>query len=187
MKSAFHLCLYLFLCLTFCLPSALSQPLFLLRGSEKFPVKELPDGGKSVDIGGRTYFLVAKEDLAALTQESESLRALNARNDSLLAGQSRLLERYAHYEIAADTLVTRQESQIEQSEKIAKTFDEIYRDLKRMAGLSPWSVTAGIGVRSPDASAKLMGSVGLGYRHWMAEYQFAKNYTGVVVGFRVSL
>ncbi len=189
MKSAASLSLFLcpVLCLSLYSTVAVAQPMFLQRGPDKFPVRELPDGGKSVVIDGRTYFLVAKEDLAALTQESESMHALATGNDSLLAGQHRLLDRYARYEAAADTLVTRQGAQIEQAEKIAKTYDELYQDLKRLAGISPWSITAGIGVQTPDASARLMGSLGLGYRHWVAEYQFAKNYSGVVVGFRLNL
>ncbi len=115
------------------------------------------------------------------------MHALASTRDSLLAGQNRLLERYARYEAAADTMVTRQDAQIRQSEKISETYDMLYQDLKRLVGMSPWSVTAAIGVQSPDATTKLMGSFGIGYQHWIAEYQFAKNYSGVIVGFRLVL
>ncbi len=191
MKSRNHVTnrifLHLLLSLSLYSPAVLSQSMVLQRGSEKFPVKELPDGGRSVVVDGRTYFLVAKEDLAALTRESESMHARAAGTDTLIAVQNRLLEQYARYESVADTLATRQDLQIQQAEKIARTYDEFSQDLKRLAGFSSWSITAGIGLQTPDANAKLMGSVGVGYRHWMAEYQFAKNYGGVVVGFRMNL
>ena len=183
MKTLFSL----FLCLCLYLSSVSAQPLFLQRGSEKFPVRDLPDGGKSVVIDGRTYFLVAKEDLAALSADSEALRALVTKNDTLFAKHDSLLARYARYEDAAGTLVTRQESQILQAEKINKAYDDLYNDLKRLAGMSPWSITGGIGVQSFDSDTRLMGSLGIGYQHWVAEYQFAKNYVGVLVGFRLNL
>ncbi|HEY6952930.1 MAG TPA: hypothetical protein VI758_11015 [Bacteroidota bacterium] len=167
--------------------STYSQSLFLLRGTERFPVRELADGGKSVVVDGKTYFLVAKEDLAALSAESEVLRTLVTRNDTLFAKHDALLARYARYEDAAENLIARQDSQIVQSEKINKAFDDLYRELKRIAGISPWSISGGLGVYSFDADARLMASLGIGYQHWMAHYQFGKNYNGVVVGFRLSL
>lgn len=185
--SIFRLLSILFLYLYLHLSTAFSQSLFLQRGSEKFPVRDLPDGGKSVVIDGRTYFLVAKEDLSALSEESEALRALARKNDTLFAKHDAILARYARYEDAAETLVTRQETQIAQAEKVNKAYDDLYRDLKRLAGMSVWSVTGGIGVQSIDANTKLMGSLGLGYQHWLAQYQFAKNYRGVLVGFRLGL
>jgi hypothetical protein len=183
MKTFFSLFLYLYLFLS----CASSQPLFLQRGSEKFPVRELPDGGKSVVVDGRTYFLVPKEDLAALSAESEGLRALVTKNDTLLAKHDALLARYAHYESSAETLVARQEIQLTQAENINKAYGDLYNDLKRITGISPWSLTAGIGVQSIESDTKLMGSVGLGYQHWLAQYHFAKSYSGVVIGFRLNL
>ena len=179
--------LYLFLFLFLYLSPALAQPMFLQRGSEKFPVRDLPDGGKSVVIDGRTYFLVAKEDLSALSAESEALRALVSKNDTLFAKHDSLLAKYARYEDAAETLVSRQESQVLQAEKINKAYDDLYNELKRLAGVSPWSVAGGIGVQSFDSDTRLMASLGIGYQHWIAQYQFAKNYNGVLVGFRLAL
>ncbi len=183
MKTLFFLFLFLFLCLS----SALGQSMVLQRGSEKFPVRELPDGGKSVVIDGRTYFLVTKEDLSALSAESEALRALVTKNDTLFAKHDALLARYSHYEDAAETLVTRQESQILKAEQINKAYDDLYQALKRLAGLSPWSIAGGIGVQSIDSDTRLMASIGIGYQHWVAQYQFAKNYSGVLLGFRLAL
>lgn len=183
MKTHSFLFLYLYLFLS----SASSQPLCLMRGTEKFPIRELPDGGKSVVVDGRTYFLVPKEDLAALSAESEGLQALVAKNDTLLAKHDALLSRYVRYETAAETLVTRQEAQLAQAEKINRAYDDLYNDLKRITGVSPWSITAGIGIQSFEADTKLIGSVGLGYQHWLAQYQFAKSYSGVLVGIRVNL
>ncbi len=164
-----------------------SQPMVLLRGSEKFPVRDLSDGGRSVVIDGKTFFLVAKEDLAALSAESELSRARETKNDTLIARHEALLARYAIYQAAADSLVTKQEQQVRQSELINKSYDDLYQQLKRLTGISPWSITAGIGVQSFDANTRFMGSVGLGYQHWIAQYQFAKNYDGVLVGFRLTL
>jgi len=175
--------LYLFLSSSF----SFSQPLILQRGSERFPVRELPDGGRSVVMDGRTYFLVAKEDLKSLSEESEAMRALVSKNDTLFAKHGALLERYARYETAAESLVTRQQTQIVQAEKISRAYDDLYQDMKRLAGISPWSITVGVGTQTPDENMKLMGAVGLGYQQWSAQYQFAKNYAGVLIGFRISL
>ena len=191
MTTRLHLYLYLFLCLSLhpllFFSSASSQPLYLQRGSEKIPFRDLPDGGKSVVIDGRVYLLVAKDDLATMTEESEAFRALARKNDTLSATFDTLLDRTARYEATAETIVTRQDAQLAQAEKIIRTYDDIYSDLKRLAALSPWSVTAGIGVQTVDTDPKLMGSLGLGYQHWVAQYQFAKQYSGILVGFRLSL
>jgi hypothetical protein len=181
--SALFLIFFLHLFASF----ASGQSMVLQRGSEKFPVRELPDGGKSVVIDGRTYFLVAKEDLSALSAESEALRALVTKNDTLFPRHDALLARYSRYEDAAETLVTRQESQILQAETINKAYEYLYQDLKRLAGISPWSIAGGIGVQSFDSDTRLMASLGIGYQHWVAQYQFAKNYNGVLVGFRLAL
>jgi hypothetical protein len=183
MKINLHLVFFLFLYL----PSASAQQLFLQRGSERFPVRDLPDGGKSVVIDGQTYFLVAKEDLTALSAESESMRALVAQNDTLLAKHDAVLARYSNYENAAETLITRQESQVQQAEKINQAYNELMNELKRLAGMNPWSIAGGVGVQSFDSQTKLMASLGVGYQHWVAQYQFAKNYSGVLVGFRIGL
>ena len=182
-----YLFLYLLLSLFLFLSVASTQPLFFQRGSEKFPVRDLPDGGKSVVIDGQTYFLVAKEDLSALSAESEAFRALGTKNDALLAKHDTLLARYSRYEDAAETLISRQESQLLQSEKINKAYDDLYNELKRLAGISPWSIAGGIGVQSFDSDTRLMASLGFEYQHWTAQYQFAKNYNGVLVGFRLAL
>jgi hypothetical protein len=187
MKNNLYLFLFLFLYLLLFPSSALSQALFLQRGSDKFPVRDLPDGAKSVVIDGRTYFLVAKEDLSALAAESEALRALVTKNDTLFAKHDSLLAQYSRYEDAAETLMARQESQLLQSEKINKAYDELYNEMKRLAGISPWSIAGGIGVHSLDSDTRLMASLGIGYQHWVAQYQFAKNYNGVLVGFRLAL
>jgi len=189
MKKHLPLSLYLFLYLFLhlFLPQASAQQLFVQRGSDKFPVRELPDGGRSVVIDGHTYFLVAKEDLTALSAESEALRAKVVRNDTLSAKHDTLLARYSRYESAAETLVTRQDSQIRQAERIQEAYENLYQDLKRLAGLSPWSLIGGVGVLSSNSDTKLMGSVGVGYQHWLAQYQFAKEYNGVLVGFRLPL
>lgn len=163
------------------------QTMVLQRGIEKFPVRELPDGGRSVVLDGRTYFLVAKEDLAALSAESEVLRALVTKNDTLFAKHDALLSRYARFEESAETLVKKQELQIEQAESINRAYGSIYDELKRIAGMSPWSVAGGIGVNSFDSGPRIMGALGLGYQHWTAQYQFARNYNGVIVGFRLAL
>jgi hypothetical protein len=186
MKSVSLLCLYLFLCLFLDFPSAFGQSMFFQRGPDKFPVRVLPDGGRSVVIDGQTYFLVAKEDLSALSAESEALRAVVTRNDTLFAKHEALLSRYARYEDAAETLTTRQESQLLQAEKINRAYDDLYNELKRIAGISPWSIAAGIGVQSFDSEMRLAGSLGIGYRHWTAQYQFARKYEGVLVGFRLA-
>lgn len=190
-KKFFPLHLYLLLSLVLhlflYLSSASAQPMLLLRGTDKFPVRELSDGGRSVVIDGRTYFLVAKEDLADLSAESEPLRSLVTTNDTLFAKHNGLLARYASYEDAAETLVVRQESQLAQEEKINKAYDNLYSDLKRLTGMSPWSVTGGIGVQSFDSDTRLAGLFGVGYQHWVAQYQFAKSYNGVLVGFRLGL
>ena len=161
--------------------------MFVQRGPDKFPVRELPDGGKSVAIDGRTYFLVDKEDLASLSAESEVLRALVSKNDTLFAKHDAVLARYSRYESAAESLVTRQESQIVQAEKINQAYDELYRDLKRLAGISPWSLVGGVGVQSFNAETRIVGALGIGYQQWLVQYQFGKNYNGVLTGFRLSL
>jgi len=38
-----------------------------------------------------------------------------------------------------------------------------------------------------ESETRLTGSLGLGYEHWLAQYQFGRDYAAVMVGFRVSL
>ncbi len=187
MNNQTRLCLCLCFCFLLSFPYATAQQMYFQRGPDKFPVRDLPDGAKSVVIDGRTYFLVAKEDLAALSSESEALRALVAKNDSLFAKHDALLARYANYEAAAETLTTRQETQMRQAERVHQAYEDLYLDMKRLAGLSPWSLLGGVGVCSSGADTRLMGSVGVGYQQWLAQYQFARDYSGVIVGFRLSL
>lgn len=178
---------YLLLLSSFTTLLLCGQPMFLQRGAEKFPVRELPDGGKSVVVDGKTFFIVAKEDLAALSAQSELLQSRESKSDSLIARHESLLARYATYQSASDSLIVKQEQQIRQSELINKAYDDLYNQLKRLTGISPWSMSAGIGVQSLNADTRLMGAVGVGYQHWIAQYQFAKNYEGVLVGFRMTL
>ena len=177
-------------CLLFfflCLSSAFGQSLYVLRGTERFPVRDLPDGGKSVVIDGRTYFLVSKDDLSTLSAESEALRALSTKNDTLFARNDSLLARYSRYEDASETLIARQGSQLVQAEKMNKAYEDLYEDLKRLAGVSPWSIAGAVGVQSFDSDTRIMAALGIGYQHWTAQYQFAKNYNGILVGFRLGL
>jgi hypothetical protein len=163
------------------------QTMTIQRGAERFPVRELPDGGKSVTINGRTYFLVAKEDLAALSAESEVFRSLVTKNDTLFAQHDALLLRYARYEEAAESLLKKHDAQIQQAEAMNVAYKDLYTDLKRMAGLSPWTVSAGLGIQSIDSEVRILYAVGVGYQHWVAQYQFARNYSGMLVGFRLAL
>jgi hypothetical protein len=166
---------------------AAAQSLVIQRGTDRFPMRDLPNGTRSVQIDGRTYILVTKDDLAVMSAETEVLRASGTRNDTLLSKLTEILHQYEHFEESSASLVRKQADQIAQSEKISAAYREVYQELKSMAGISSWSILGGVGLQTFDSETKILYALGVEYRHWHAQYQVGSHYNGMIVGFRLSL
>lgn len=141
-----------------------------------------------VIIDGEEYLLLPQEIIAGLSKKIEDQKAVIEHRDTLLAIQKRLIQGYERFENAANEHISNQEKIIEKADELYTGYKSLYSDLKKISGLSKYSILAGVGLAQVTENEwKPIVSFGFGYRNWYAQYQLRKNYGCLVVGFRLPL
>lgn len=162
-----------------------AQDLEVKRASENLRTDQVGEKIWLVRMDGENYYLLQKSVVDSLTEKINIKNAIIERHEKVLAIKDTLLAKYAVFEKAANTHIDTLKKLTVVSENLFKGYKSLYADLKRFAGLSTYALTVGIGLADlPGENWKPMFSVGGDYRNWMAQYQFTKDYRGILVGFR---
>lgn len=167
--------------------SAFGQDLVVKHGTENLPAIKVDDKIWLLRMDGEEYLILQRGTVDSLTKKIAVQKAIIARHEKVLAINDTLLNKYTNFEQAADTHISNQKKLIVTADSLFKGYKSLYSDLKRALGLSTYSLVPGVGlVHTPENKWRPVGSIGVGYYNWLAQYQFGKDYYGVLVGFRWS-
>ncbi|HEX9652138.1 MAG TPA: hypothetical protein VGA99_00375, partial [bacterium] len=89
------------------------------------------------------------------------------------------------YQQRADDHIKVQQQLISTADSLYTGYKSLYHDLKKITGLNTLSLIAGVGlIDPPGASWRPVGSFGVGINNYLTQFQFGKDYKGLVVGVR---
>lgn len=133
-----------------------------------------------------TIIAVTFEAYNDLVEEIKQLKADTNRLNAIITAKNELIERHKDYEVTADEHIDVQRRLIQTADSLYVGYKSLYGDLKKIYGLNTLSVIPGLGFYSlPDRSERVFGSVGIAYKKTQGHIQFGRNYTGVLLGFRL--
>jgi hypothetical protein len=165
-----------------------AQELVLMRGDEIIQGSQIDEDSWSFRIQGEEYLLAKKSLIAELSKKIELLQADTTHLQKIIAAKDTLLKSFDTYEKSAEEHIQTQKELITTADSLYTGYKDLYHDLKRIVGLSTFSLTPGIGILNlTNDDWKLIGSLGIGYHDWLGQFQFGKDYKGIVVGFRWTL
>jgi hypothetical protein len=168
--------------------SVFGQDLVVKRGDENLQAIKVGDKIWLLRMDGEEYFILQRSSVDSLTKKIAIQKATIERHEKVLAINDSLLNKYKNFEQAADMHISNQKKLIATADSLFKGYKSLYSDLKRAVGLSTYSLIPGVGlVHTPGNKWRPVGSIGVGYYNWLAQYQFGKDYYGVLVGFHWSL
>lgn len=162
-----------------------AQSMKLIRGNEAFPISKIEENIWLVQIDGEDYLILPRSKVDSLTKKVLTQKAIIERHEKVLAAQDSLLKKYESFNLAAKEHIATQEKLIQKADSLYVGYKSLYNDLKKAIGLFRFGLTAGIGlVNPPEISWRPVGSLGITIDNWHAQYQFGKNYSGLIVGIR---
>ena len=163
-----------------------AQDLVVKRSNESLPATKVDDKIWLVRLDGEDYFILQRSTVDSLTKKVAIKNAIIERHEKVLAVKDTLLAKYTAFEQKANAHIDTQKKLITTADSLYLGYKSLYKDFKRFVGLSNYALTAGIGLADlPGNAWKPMFSLGGGYRNWQAQYQFGKDYRGIVVGYRL--
>jgi len=182
MRKIFYALLFISISIT-----AHAQDLVVKRGNEMLQAAKVDEKIWLLQMDDEQYYILQRSTVDTLTKRIAILKAVNTRHEKVLAANDSLLKKYTHFEQAADEHIATQSKLITTADSLYKGYKSLYSDLKRAVGLSTYSLIPGVGlVHTPENKWRPVGSIGIGYYSWLAQYQFGKDYYGFLVGFRWS-
>ncbi len=165
-----------------------AQELVLLRGNERLPLTRVDTTSWSVELDGELYLLLPKEVVQTLTKKIRLLQNDVERYTRILAAKDSLLAAFGDFQSKAEKHIETQEELISTADSLYTGYKSLYKDLKRLAGLSTIWLSAGVGlVDPPGGSWRPVGSLGLGFNNWTASFEFGKSYRGISMRGRLPL
>ncbi len=163
-----------------------SQELTLLKGHQQILLNKAGEKIWVAEINGELFYLVPKAEVDSLTKKIAQQKAIIARNQKVLASYDSLLNTYSEFENAARHHVQVQEKLIQTSDSLYRAYQQLYQDVKKLVGMSNFSLIGGAGLNRLNSSEwGLVGSMGVEYRNWQGQFQFGKDFRGLIVGFRL--
>ncbi len=136
-------------------------------------------------INGEPFLLLKKNVVADLAKKIELLENDKTLYEKVIAAKDTLLNRFENYQQKADDNIQAQQKLIATADSLYSGYKSLYTDLKKITGLNTFSLTAGVGlIDPPGASWRPVGSLGVGINNYLAQFQFGKEYKGLVVGVR---
>lgn len=163
-----------------------AQDLVVKRGNESMTAAKVDEKIWLVRLDGEDYFILQRSTVDTLTKRIALKDAVIERHEKVLAAKDTLLVKYAAFEQKANAHIDTQKKLITTADSLYRGYKSLYTDFKRFAGLSNYALAVGIGLADlPGNAWKPMFSLGGGYRNWQAQYQFGKDYRGIVVGYRL--
>ncbi len=161
------------------------QTATLTIGSERIAGRQLDGGNWEFLIDGAPYLLMKKEVIADLAKEIELLKNDKELCEKVIAAKDTLLKRFENYQQKADKHIEVQQKLISTADSLYTGYKSLYHDLKKITGVNTLSLVAGVGlIDPPGASWRPVGSLGVGINNYVAQFQFGKEYKGLVFGVR---
>jgi len=166
----------------------ITQELTLLKDNQQIPLNKVGEKIWVTEIDGELFYLIPKTEVDSLTKKIARQKAIIVRNEKVLASYDSLLNKYGKFENAARQHVQVQEKLIQTSDSLFRAYRELYLDVKKLAGMSNFAFIGGAGLnRIKSSEWKIVGSMGVEYRNWVGQFQFGKNFRGLIVGFRLPM
>lgn len=188
MKHPFECTLLLFLLWPISSPAQpppASGQATLTIGNERITGRQLDAQTWEFEINGQPFLLMKKEVVAALSKKIELLENDKTLYEKVIAAKDTLLNRFENYQQRADHHIAVQQKLIVTADSLYTGYKSLYNDLKKITGLNTLSLVAGVGlIDPPGASWRPVGSLGVGINNYVAQFQFGKEYKGLVVGVR---
>lgn len=167
--------------------TAHAQDLIVKRGNENLQAAKVDDKIWLLRMDGEQYFILQRSTVDSLTKKIAMQKAIITRHEKVLAVHDTLLNKYTFFEQAADKHISTQNKLITTADSLYNGYKSLYSDLKRAVGLSTYSLIPGVGlIHTPANKWRPIGAIGVGYYNWLAQYQFGKDYYGILIGFRWS-
>jgi hypothetical protein len=161
-----------------------AQDLVVQRGANTFRAVKVDEKVWLLQLDGEEYFIIQRSTIDTLTKRIAIKDAVIARHEKVIAAQDTLLRVYAGFEQAANVHIENQKQLITVADSLYTGYKSLYSDLKDLIGLTNLALTASVGLAdTPDSNWRPIGSIGLGYNRWLAQYQFGKDFKGLLVGF----
>lgn len=169
--------------------SGFGQEIAITRDGEMLPATKGATKLWHVQMDGEDFFLLQRSKVDGLTRKIDSLKAVNERHEKVLAAYDSLLKKYATFEESANEHIDTQKALIQTADSLFTGYKSLYTDLKKVVGLSTFSLATGVGWVLPpgEPNSRPVGAVGLGYQNWIGMYQFGKDFHGVTVYYRLPL
>ncbi|MDQ7063538.1 MAG: hypothetical protein Q9P90_04745 [candidate division KSB1 bacterium] len=137
------------------------------------------------EIDGVAHFVLPQSVLDSLLKKIEQQQAIIQRHEATLSHTQSLLEKYERFARAAHEHVAIQKQLIDTTAALYEGYKSMYRDLKRIMGISELALLLSLGVVDPPGGGwRPVGGVGVALRAWQVSYRFGRDYRGVEVGLR---
>ncbi len=182
--------LVLMLLLFFSLHMELSaQDLTLKRGDQNLSGRKIDENTWLFSIDGVPFLLMKKAELDTLVRKYKLLKNDLDRTNKVIAAKDTLLESFLTYESRADEHIATQKQLINTADSLYVGYKGMYNDLKKMLGLaSTFSIVGGVGLLDPpNAGWRPVVSAGLGVGNWIGQFQYGKDYKGLLFSARLPL
>jgi hypothetical protein len=166
--------------------AALAQPTAtLMIGNQQITGRQLDAETWEFIINGEPFLLLKKNVVADLAKKIELLENDKTLSEKIIAAKDTLIRNFENYQQQADRHIEIQQKLIATADSLYSGYKSLYSDLKKITGLNTFSLTAGVGlIDPPGASWRPVGSLGVGINNYLAQFQFGKEYKGLVVGVR---
>ncbi len=160
------------------------QDLVVRRGNETLAATKVDDKIWLLRMDGEEYFILQRGTVDTLTKRIAIKEAVIQRHEKVLAAQDTLLRKYGVFESAANEHIAVQKELITKADSLYTGYKSLYNDLKKVIGLTSFAVTGSFGlVDPPGGGVRPVGAIGVSFQHWLAQYQFGKEFRGVMVGY----
>ncbi|RPH92145.1 MAG: hypothetical protein EHM72_17840 [Calditrichaeota bacterium] len=163
---------------------ASAQNFSLKLDNQVIPLVSQGDSIWVAQVHGITYYLMERSIVDSLTKKIEIKEAIIRRHLKVLAAQDSLLRKYEQYELAADTHISKQKEMLAVADSLHQGYKSLYRDLKKIVGISPLSFVTGIGMLTHPDDKLLVGSLGINYGRGEINALIGKDAWGVALGIR---
>lgn len=136
-----------------------------------------------VELKGEKFYLVRDSVVRSLSFDADSALKIVERHEEVLRAQQALLGKYQSFESAAEAHVAKQNEIILTGDSLYRGYKRLYEDLKKVAGVSTWSVSASL-MPFWNSDTPVLFSLGVGYFNWSLQYVGGKNHDGILIGYR---
>lgn len=122
-----------------------------------------------------------------LVKKARAQEAETQRLKEILQAKEALIASFESYESAADEHIEVQKALVSTADSLYTGYKGLYQDLKKLYPNHTLSLIPGLGYYDLPEKNGVMLSLGLDYKKVQGQFQFAEDYKGVVIGYRIPL